>query len=149
MAASPANPDQALVTAWVVQMIGTIVIAGVVIWFFRAMGPMFDAGNTRWPLYALYAGVAAIIPSVLYLRNFKHVLDTDRQAAQANGGQPHPAIRPVLLRALAIGMALCDLPQAFGVVHVMLGGETRWFYGATLVTIALKLAYRPFERLRR
>jgi hypothetical protein len=32
-------------------------------------------------------------------------------------------------------------------VHVLLGGETRWFLGATLITLALRLAYRPFERL--
>ena len=26
------------------------------------------------------------------------------------------------------------------------GGETRWFLGATLVTIALRLSYRPFNK---
>ncbi len=147
MAASPAKPDQALVTTWVVQMIGTVVIAAVVIWFFRSTGPMFDQGATAWPLYALCAAVAAIIPALLYLRNFKHVLDVDRAAAQREG-RPDPAIRPVLLRALAIGLALCDLPQALGVVHLMLGGESRWFLAATLVTLALKISYRPFEKLR-
>ena len=26
------------------------------------------------------------------------------------------------------------------------GGETRWFLGATLITIALRLSYRPFNK---
>jgi hypothetical protein len=147
MSAAPANPNQPLVTLWVVQMIGTLVIAGVALVFFRSTGVMFK-GDPQWPVYALYAMFASLLLPLLYLRNFKEVLDADTAALKAAGGVPDPAIRPVLLRALRVGGALSELPQAFGVVHVMLGGETRWFLGATLVTIALRLAYRPFEKLR-
>jgi len=67
---------------------------------------------------------------------------------KANGGVPEPGIRIVLMRALRVGGALSELPQAFGVLHLLLGGETRWFLAATVVTIALRLSYRPFERRR-
>jgi hypothetical protein len=50
------------------------------------------------------------------------------------------------MRTLAIGGAMCEIPMAMGVVQLLLGGETRWFLGATLVTIALRLSYRPFTR---
>jgi hypothetical protein len=50
------------------------------------------------------------------------------------------------MRALAIGGALCEIPMAMGVVQLFFGGETRWFLGATLVTIALRLSFRPFVR---
>ena len=36
--------------------------------------------------------------------------------------------------------------MALGVVQLFFGGEQRWFLGATLVTIALRLSYRPFKR---
>ena len=150
MATTPAaNPNQPLINAWLVQMIGTVVLAGAVMIFFKS-GAMPSAPGSgeglNWPLYALYGATAAIIPAMLYLRNFSHVLAVDRAAMKGNGGSPDPTIRPVLMRALRVGGALSELPQAFGVLHLILGGETRWFLGATVVTIALRLSYRPFER---
>jgi hypothetical protein len=142
------NPNQALVTAWVVQLIGTMVLAGIVLVFFKSSGTVLKDVDPKWALYALYAATAAIIPPILYLRNYKKVLDLDRLGVAARGGTPDPEVRTFLMRALRVGGALCELPQAFGVVHILLGGETRWFLGATLVTIALRLSYRPFERLR-
>ncbi|APV51241.1 hypothetical protein BWI17_17075 [Betaproteobacteria bacterium GR16-43] len=146
MAAAPANPQQPLINTWLGQLVGTMVLAGVVMVFFRTGIEGWKGIDAKWQLYALYAGVAAIIPALLYLTNFKQVLDVDRAAQQANGGRPDPAIRKVLVRALTVGGALCELPQSFGVLHLLLGGETRWFLGATMVTIALRLSYRPFER---
>lgn len=148
MSAAPANPNQPLITLWVVQLIGTLVIAGVVLVFFRSVGAPIKGTEPAWALYALYAMVALVIPPILYLRNFKEVLDVDAEAMKRNGGVPDPAIRAVLARALRVGGVLSELPQAMGVVHVLLGGETRWFLGATLITIALRLSYRPFEKLR-
>ena len=151
MATPAANPNQPLVNAWLVQMIGTVVLAAAVMIFFKS-GSMPRTpgaeGGINWPLYALYGATAAIIPAMLYLRNFSHVLAVDRAAMQANGGAPDPTIRPVLMRALRVGGALSELPQAFGVLHLILGGETRWFLAATVVTIALRLSYRPFDRRR-
>ena len=137
-----------LVNSWAVQLISTVVLAGVVIWYYRSTGTIAKDIDPKWPLYALYAATAAIIPPILYIRNYKHVLDVDRAAANARGGSPDPAVRPVLAQALRVGGALCSLPQACGVVHLFVGGETRWFIGTTLVTVALWLSYRPFERGR-
>ena len=36
--------------------------------------------------------------------------------------------------------------MAIGVLQLCFGGETRWFLGATLITIALRLSYRPFTQ---
>jgi hypothetical protein len=36
--------------------------------------------------------------------------------------------------------------MAMGVLHLLFGGETRWFLGATLLTIVLRLSYRPFKK---
>jgi hypothetical protein len=143
-----ANPNQPLITAWLVQLIGTVVLAGIVIVFFRSSGTIVNGVDPKWSLYALYAATAAIIPPILYLRNYKNVLDLDRAGVAANGGVPDRDVRAFLMRAMRVGGALCELPQACGVVHILLGGETRWFLGATLVTLALRLSYRPFERLR-
>ena len=52
--------------------------------------------------------------------------------------------RTVLGKALALGGALCELPMAVGVVQLLFGGEMRTFLGATMVSIALRLSYRPF-----
>ena len=50
----------------------------------------------------------------------------------------------MLVKALVLGGALCELPMAAGVVQLFFGGETRWFVGATMVAIALRLSYRPY-----
>ena len=146
--ADPRNPQQQLVTEWAVQMIGTVVLAAVVLIFFRSSDTIMRDLDPKWALFALYAATAAIIPPLLYLRYFKRVLDVDRSATLARGGTPEPDLRAVLMHAIRVGGALCELPQAVGVVHVLLGGQTRWFLCATLVTLALRLSYRPFERLR-
>jgi len=138
---------QGLVTAWVAQLVGTIVIAAVVMVFIRAMGPPLGAaeGNADWKKYAIYAILLAGAPALLYLRTFKALLDADF-AAERKRGMPDPQLRQKLSRALSIGGALCELPMALGVLQLFFGGEQRWFLGATLVTVAIRLSYRPFDK---
>ena len=40
----------------------------------------------------------------------------------------------------------CRAVSTFGALQLFFGGETRWFVGATLVTIAIRLSYRPFDK---
>jgi hypothetical protein len=138
---------QGLVAAWVAQMIGTLVLAGVVTIFMRSIGSPLGA-DADWKRYAMLGILVGIAPALLYLRTFKPLLDADI-AAEQQRGVPDPELRRRLARALSIGGALCEIPMAMGVVQLFFGGETRWFLGATLVTIALRLSYRPFTRLRR
>jgi hypothetical protein len=37
--------------------------------------------------------------------------------------------------------------MALGVIHLFFGGDTRWFIYATLITIVVRLSYRPFTKL--
>lgn len=144
---SPApNPRHPLVAAWVAQMIGTLVLAAAVLAFMRSMsGPL--SGENELKRYAMVGILVMGAPALIYLRTFKSRLDEDERRVRERGS-PEPAARAALLKGLSIGGALCELPQAFGVVALFLGGETRWFLGATLVTIALRLSYRPFTRAR-
>jgi len=143
--AAPQPQRQAPVAAWVAQMIGTLVLAAAVLYFVRSSGISFAEGNPEWQRYAMFGILVGIAPAMLYLRTFKPALDAD-EAAIATRGTPDPAARALLMRTLAIGGALCEIPMAMGVVQLLLGGETRWFLGATLLTIALRLSYRPFTR---
>ena len=146
MSAAPApHHRQPLVTLWLVQLVGTMVLAAIVVWFYRTNGPLFKS-DPQWSFYALYGIVLAIAPAMMYLRRFREWMREDEQSAQKHGGQPNPAIRKGLQTSLALGSALCELPQAVGVAHLMLGGEMRWFLGSTLITIALRLSYRPFDK---
>ena len=148
MRAEPAHQRQALVAAWVAQLIGTIVLAAAVMAFVRGvMGPL-TSGDTQWKRYAFSGIFVAAVPAIFYLRAFKERLDEDERLMQQNNGVPDRAARQALARALSIGGAFCELPQAMGVVYLFMGGETRWFLGATLVTIAVRLSYRPFHRVR-
>lgn len=141
-----ANPRHPLVAAWVAQMIGTLVLAAAVLAFMRSMsGPL--SGDNELKRYAMAGILVMGAPALMYLRTFKSRLDEDERQVRSRGS-PEPAARAALLKGLSIGGALCELPQAFGVVALFLGGETRWFLGATLVTIALRLSYRPFTRAR-
>ena len=138
---------QGLIANWLAGMIGTLVLAGVVIYFVRSGGLSgMVTDNEKWREYAMIAMVVAIGPALLYLRTFKARLNADEAAVKAGGGVPNPGLRTQLLKSLAIGGALCELPMALGVVQLFFGGEQRWFLGATLVTIALRLSYRPFKR---
>ena len=142
---TPANPRQAPVASWVAQMIGTLILALAVYGFVRGTGTPFPSVDPDWKRYAAGAILLGVIPAMLYLRIFKEALNADEAAVRARG-TPDPAIRPIFMRALAIGGALCEIPMAMGVVHLLLGGETRWFVGATLITMALRVSYRPFTR---
>ena len=146
-AAPPQSHRQAPVTAWIAQMIGTLVLAGAVLYFVRSGSAPFAVGEgeTDWRRYAMLGILIGIAPAMLYLRTFKPALDAD-EAAIRKLGKPDPAMRASLMRSLAIGGALCELPMAMGVVQLFFGGETRWFLGATMVTIALRLSYRPFTK---
>ena len=142
---TPAAPQsrQGLVASWVAQMVGTVVLCGVVIVYMRTIGKPLVTGETEWARYAAYGIVAGVVPALVYLRWYKRILDQDVRLEGARG-VPDPQSRALLKRALVLGGALCELPMAMGVVHVLLGGEMRWFFGATLLTIALRLSYRPF-----
>ena len=144
MNAPAPHPRQGPVVAWVSQLIGTIVLAAAVMAFVRGvMGPL-TTGDTQWKRYAFSGIFVAAVPALVYLRTFKERLDEDERRLRANGGVPDAAARMALMKAIAIGGAFCELPQAMGVVYLFMGGETRWFFGATLVTIAIRLSYRPF-----
>jgi hypothetical protein len=143
--AAPQSHRQGPVALWVSQMIATLVLAAVVLYFMRSIGASFGEGDPDWRRYAAYGIIVGIAPALLYLGYFKVALDADEAAIRKNG-VPDPLIRPRLLRSLAIGSALCEIPMAMGVVQLFLGGESRWFLGATFVTIALRLSYRPFTK---
>ena len=145
MTAAPSLGRQGLVAAWVAQLIGTIVLATVVIIYVRSAGAPFSTAASDWKQYASMGILVGIAPALLYLRGFKACLDADTEAARKRGA-PDPGLRAQLLKKLSIGGALCEIPMAMGVVQLFFGGEPRWFYGATLITIALRLSYRPFTR---
>ena len=145
-AASPRPPRHAPVASWVAQMLGTLFLAAMVFYFVRSTGGMAFAGvDPDWKRYAAAGILLGIAPPLLYLRIFKEALDADEAAVRARG-VPDPAVRPIFMRALAIGGALCEIPMAMGVLHLLFGGETRWFIGATVLTIVLRLSYRPFKK---
>jgi hypothetical protein len=144
-AASPQAHRQAPVASWISQMIGTIVLAAVVLYFARTIGTAMGEPQPDWQRYAMLGVLVGIAPALLYLRTFKPALDAD-EAAIRKLGAPDPAARARLMRTLAIGGALCEIPMAMGVVQLFFGGETRWFLGATFITIAMRLSYRPFTR---
>lgn len=145
MSGAAPHPRQPLIAAWISQVVGTIVLATVVYFFVRAVGAPFSAGDAMKP-YAFTAILGAAVPALYYLRTYKARLDADAVAIARRGGTPDPELRRSLLRALAIGGALCELPMAVGALDLFLGGEPRWFVGATFITLAIRLSYRPFTR---
>ena len=141
-----AQGRQGLVTAWLVQMIGTLVLAAVVLAYVRSAGaPFGTGGDSDWKRYAMMGILIGIAPALLYLRTFKRRLDA-YEASMKGREEGDPALRALLMKSLSIGGAMCELPMAMGVVQLFFGGETRWFLGATMVTIALRLSFRPFTR---
>ena len=136
------GPRQGLVATWGAQVVGTIVIATAIYYYFKHVGSPFGT-NEEWARYAQHAILLAALPAMVHLRKYKPWLDADERAVRTHG-RPDPAIRTGLLRSLAVGGALCELPMAMGVVHLLLGGEMRWFVGAAIITLALRLSYRPF-----
>jgi len=146
MSGAAPHPRQALVASWVAQMIGTLVLAAAVLAFVKGAGVKLSDPNPEVQRYMMIAILVAAGPALAYLRGYKRRLIADEKAVRERGGVPEPAARAALMKSLAIGGALCELPMAVGVLQMLFGGETRWFLGATLVTIAVRLSYRPFTR---
>jgi hypothetical protein len=151
MRAMPAKPlasRNSPLVAWIAQIVQTLVLAGVVLAFMNQIGGAAGNHARDWDRYALYGVIVAAIPALLYVRWFKRVLNQDDALMRANGNQPQEAARRTLMRALALGGALCDLPMAAGVGILMFGGDKRYFIGGTVITLAMRLSYRPFVRSR-
>ena len=53
MTPNPRASRQPLVTSWVAQMVGTLVLAGVVMVFVRSMGAPFATESVEWKRYAM------------------------------------------------------------------------------------------------
>ncbi|HXS52932.1 MAG TPA: hypothetical protein VN782_10410 [Usitatibacter sp.] len=145
MSGAAPHPRQPLVAAWMAQMVGTIVLAGVIYAFFHYVGAPFSKADAMKP-YVFTAILVAAIPALYYVRTYKSRLDADAAAISRGGGQPDAQLRRSLLRSLALGGTLCELPMAAGALDLFLGGEPRWFIGATFITLAMRLSYRPFTR---
>jgi hypothetical protein len=147
MSGTAPHPRQGLVVAWLAQMVGTVVIAVVVAAYVKAQGAPFAGANGHgFERYIFTAILGAAVPALWFLRPYKARLDADAAAMRSQGGVPDPVRRNALLRSLAIGGALCELPMAVGALDLFLGGDSRWFIGATFVTLAMRLSYRPFVR---
>jgi len=146
MSAAAPHPRQGLVAAWVAQMIGTIVLAVVVATYVKARGAPFASEAFGLERYVFTAILAATVPALYFLRPYKAKLDADALAIRERGGTPDAARRRAVLKSLSLGGALCELPMAVGALDLFFGGDMRWFVGATLITIALRLSYRPFVR---
>ena len=141
------HPRQGLVAAWLAQMIGTIVLAAVVAAYVRSQGaPFASAGGHGLERYVFTAILGATVPALYFLRPYKVRLDADATAIRERGGTPDPARRQAVMKSLAVGGALCELPMAVGALDLFFGGEERWFIGATFITLAIRLSYRPFVR---
>jgi hypothetical protein len=139
---------QGLVSSWVAQLIGTLVLAGAALVFVRSAGVPFAVESTEWKRWAMFGILGGAVPALYYMRSFKRLLDADELAMRGRGGAPDPGLRLKLVKALAVGGALCEIPMAIGVAQLFFGGDSRWFLGATMITIALRLSYRPFNRAR-
>jgi hypothetical protein len=101
--------------------------------------------GAEWKRYVFVAVLGAAAPALIYLRHYKQLLDYDA-ALERQRGTADPSARGLLTKALTVGGVLCDIPMAVGAIQMLLGGELRWFLGATMVTLALRLSFRPFRR---
>jgi hypothetical protein len=147
MISIPVQSRQGLVNAWLAQMVGTIVLCGAVLVLVKTMGTPFAVQETEWKRWAMMGVLLGAVPALAYMRTFKARLNLDERLERERGA-PDAAARLALRKGLTVGGALCELPMAMGVVQLFFGGDTRWFLGATMVTIALRLSYRPFIRLK-
>ena len=145
MTAAPIT-RQGLVQKWIAQMVTALVICGVVSVFVRNGNLQLGTYPEGWQRYMIFALLASCAPALLYLRWYKAILLQDLRLERERGGTPDPAARLLLSRALGVGGALSDLPMALGVLQLMLGGEMRWFLGGTMISIAMRLSYRPFMK---
>jgi len=143
MTAAPTT-RQGLVQKWVAQLVTALVLCGVVLMVVRNSSFQLGTYPEEWKRYMVYALLVACIPALLYVRRYKAILMQDLRLEGERGGTPEPTARQLLSRALALGGALCDLPMALGVLQLLMGGETKWFLGGTMLAIALRLSYRPF-----
>jgi hypothetical protein len=145
MTATAPRTRQALVQLWLVQIVGTLVLCGVGMMFARSGAVPPTPAEMEWKRYVFVAVLGAAAPALFYLRHYKQLLDYDALLERKNGA-PDPTARAVLARALTLGGVLCDIPMAVGAIQMLLGGEVRWFLGGTMITLALRLSFRPFTR---
>ncbi len=148
MSAIAPHPAQPLILRWLSQVVGTIAIAAIVYFFFPQVAGAQPADPALRD-YIMFAGFVAIAPSMLYLRTYKRHLMADARATLERGGSPDPEKRQAIMKALAIGGALSEFPLAAGLGYLFFGGEMKWFMTAAVITLTLRLTYRPFTFIPR
>jgi hypothetical protein len=124
-------------------MAGTVAIAVVIYIWFGDSPPLFKGIDPEWTRFGLTGILSAAIPSILYLRTYKRALNADIAASGRD-----PTLRMDLMKKLNAGSALSEMPLAVGVLYLLAGGEPRWFIGAAVISLALRLSYRPFTGSR-
>jgi tellurite resistance protein TehA-like permease len=144
MSATAPHPAQPLVLRWLSQVVGTVAIAAIVYFLFPQVAGMQPADPALRD-YIMFAGFVLIAPSMLYLRTYKRHLMADARATHERGGSPDPEKRKAIMAAQAIGGALSELPLAAGLGYLFFGGEMKWFMTAAVITLTLRLTYRPFS----
>jgi hypothetical protein len=145
MSAAHVKSRQGLVQLWVVQLVGTVVLCGMVYLFMRSGNYQLGTLDDAWKRYLMLGVLGSAAPAMLYLRHYKALLLQDLRLERERGS-PDPRARTLLTKSLALGSALCELPMVIGVGQLLFGGEMRWFLGATMVTLAVRLSYRPFMK---
>ncbi|MGZ5685829.1 MAG: hypothetical protein ACXWG9_17025, partial [Usitatibacter sp.] len=111
-AAQTLSSRQGLVSSWVAQMIGTLVLCGAVTVLMKTMGSSFAANESDWKRYAMAGILVGAVPAIAYLRWYKAILDQDIRLERERGGAPDPVARRLLQKSLILGGALCELPMA-------------------------------------
>ena len=143
MSAAPTPPSarQPLVVSWVAQMIGTMVLAGAVLYFVRNHGMPFVTEDTDWKRFAMLGILVGIAPALLYLRTFKPLLDADKEIDLALDAVSYRRLLATSLETL--DLAVCPL-----LVVVILAGDAGFLKllrlvrleGAEPLDLALELA---------
>jgi len=141
MSSSP-QPRQGPVAAWVAQMVGTLFVAAAVFAFVKYMGAPLATAKYDFQRYMLGAILVAALPAILYLRHYRRLVVADEVAVERTGKanlRPRaaaegacPGRRAVRAADGARGRAP-DVRRRDAMVPV-----------PTLITIAVRLPYRPF-----
>ena len=140
MSQRPPITRQALVHAWVAQMIGTVVLCGAVMVLVKTVGAPFSAPNNEWKQWAIFGVLLSGIPALAYMRTFKARLNLDDRLARERGA-PDPTARA---RCCGRSRGRCPLRAADGDGGLGSSSSRRDSWSVrNHGTIALRLSYRP------
>jgi hypothetical protein len=138
---APPTQDNPFTPLWVAQLATPPILAAVGYFLFADSAGQVEPALVERMAYAPLVVAALVIPALLFRARFREKIA--RLGQEWRQGRGNEETQASAMTALAIGVALCDLPMLVGFVAYLASGVLTALLVSCAASLALLILYRP------